>query len=74
MLTFTARPGGTALCPMCREAISRQASICPHCRTDLREVPDWNLEPAKAGCAGMVLFLGTVGSGLAYWGVQAFPL
>jgi len=55
-MKITLRPGGTGLCPMCREAISREAKVCPHCRSDLRENPDWKGESSTAGCASLIVF------------------
>jgi len=40
-MTITFRPGGTGLCPLCREAISRQALKCPHCHSDLSQNQEW---------------------------------
>lgn len=54
-LKVTIRPGGTGLCPMCREAISREARKCPHCQSDLTNDPSWQAEQAKAGCAPMIV-------------------
>ena len=57
-LKYTHRPGGSAHCPQCREAISRQANICPHCRSDLTNDEQWQARKAQggAGCAGLLIF------------------
>ncbi|MFD0893338.1 hypothetical protein KBB96_18085 [Luteolibacter ambystomatis] len=62
---------GTSPCPMCREAISRQASICPHCRSDLRNREDWKVEPVQQGGCAAMLVVGAIGlSGLAGVGLS----
>ena len=54
-LTYTHRPGGSARCPKCREAISKEASICPHCRSDLSENEEWQQTKQSGGCAASIL-------------------
>jgi len=66
-MKITIRPGGTGLCPMCREAISKQALKCPHCHSDLSQNQDW-LAAAKngSGCAPLIMFIGAVFAGAYY--------
>ena len=54
---YVSHDGGSAHCPECRETISRQANICPHCRSDLKENETWQKaknEPASAGCITVI--------------------
>lgn len=60
-LRYTHRPGGSALCPECREAISRQASICPHCRSDLNNNPKWSAELAKPNLSWVPIAITVIG-------------
>ncbi|MGJ8643021.1 MAG: hypothetical protein ACSHX9_06405 [Luteolibacter sp.] len=55
MLKYTHRPGGTANCPECREPISKEANICPHCRSDLKENAAWQQAQQSGGCAMLLL-------------------
>ena len=55
-LKYTHRPGGSAHCPECREAISKQANICPHCKSDLKENEDWQQSKETGGCAALIAF------------------
>lgn len=55
-MNITIRPGGTACCPMCQEAISRLAKKCPHCHSDLSGNAEWIAAQKKGGCALMSLF------------------
>ena len=54
MIKYTHRPGGSANCPECREAISKEANICPHCRSDLKENKQWQEQKSSSGCAAMM--------------------
>lgn len=67
-------PGGSALCPECREAVSKEANICPHCRTDLKNHEAWQKaraqDQASPGCALGMLLIACSFTGLAvcsYW-------
>ena len=65
-LKYTYRPGGSAYCPECKEAISRLANICPHCRSDLSTNEEWKAQQEqRAGGCGMVLVLGLILSAIA---------
>lgn len=66
MLKYTHRPGGTANCPECREPISKEANICPHCRSDLKENAAWQEAKQSGGCAMLLLIsaIGTVSLGV----------
>jgi predicted amidophosphoribosyltransferase len=57
MLKYTHRPGGSANCPQCREAISREAKICPHCQSDLTQDEEWQAQKSKneSGCAALLI-------------------
>ena len=65
MLKYTHRPGGSAHCPQCKEAISRLANVCPHCRSDLSANEEWQTQQANSagGCAAIVVF-GLLASGI----------
>lgn len=55
-MKVTIRPGGSALCPMCREALSREAKKCPHCHSDLTENAEWKATQANpGGCASLIV-------------------
>jgi uncharacterized paraquat-inducible protein A len=62
-LKYTHRPGGSAYCPKCKEAISREANICPHCRSDLTENEEWQAQKSSGGvgCATIII-LGLIAS------------
>ena len=48
-------------CPKCKESISQQAKICPHCRSNLEEDANWmaaqsrEINNTDAGCTAMLL-------------------
>ncbi|MDF1849666.1 MAG: hypothetical protein P1U85_02450 [Verrucomicrobiales bacterium] len=63
MLKQVYRPGGSANCPLCKEPLSREASVCPHCQRDLSENEEWKAIQTKedSGCSMMLLLgLGVV--------------
>jgi hypothetical protein len=72
-LKYTHRPGGSAHCPECKEAISRQANICPHCRSDLSKNEEWQTQKANGagGCAALLVFgvvcTGMIGLSIRLW-------
>jgi predicted amidophosphoribosyltransferase len=54
------RPGGSAHCPECREPISQEANICPHCRSDLKSNEAWQKakeSSQSSGCSVAVFLL-----------------
>lgn len=55
-IKYTHRPGGSAYCPECREAISKQANICPHCQSNLKDNEDWQAKQESGGCATLIAF------------------
>jgi len=64
-LTYRHRPGGSAYCPQCKEAISKLANVCPHCRSDLSANKEWQAqkEQSAGGCA-MLLVFSLIASGI----------
>jgi predicted amidophosphoribosyltransferase len=57
MLKQVMETDGRAPCPMCRERISREAKLCPQCRTDLQQHPGWNNPPGASGGAVLVFLI-----------------
>jgi predicted amidophosphoribosyltransferase len=58
---YVSHQGKTAHCPECRESISQEANICPHCRSNLKENEAWQNAKAEAtnsgpGCSAMLVF------------------
>jgi len=60
---YVSHQGRSAYCPECRETISQEANICPHCRSDLKENEAWQKAKSAAetsdsglGCAAMLVF------------------
>jgi predicted amidophosphoribosyltransferase len=64
------RPGSSAHCPECREPISREANICPHCRSDLKSNEAWQKEKQSSessGCSVAIFLMATSVLGGAAW-------
>jgi len=69
-LKYVHRPGGSAYCPECKEAISQQANICPHCRSDLKSNEEWQTKKTSSnvGCSALIMF-GFVATSLTAYAV-----
>ncbi|MGJ8655401.1 MAG: hypothetical protein ACSHX6_03040 [Akkermansiaceae bacterium] len=75
---YVSHQGRSAHCPECRETISQEANICPHCRSNLKENEAWQKAKAQSGasnsgpgCATVIAFsfigLGAISKLVSHW-------